>query len=230
MISPLHPSSIRPLTRHFRTAAFTLIELLAVICVIALLTGLLIGVASYSQRKAGVSATRTELYAIAAALEMYKSDYGNYPLSKLERYSQDYSCEKSNSWILFRALIAGPKRYLKLDSKLLLTDTTHFPSTEKYIADSFGIPLNYYRTQPPIIDLSFTNSLCAPVYSTYYGVQYPTNFIARGGQINTLNFDLFSYGPDRQTYLPNLPSGGNTATNGIIFNDPNTKTDDIWYR
>ena len=207
-------------------SAFTLVELMAVVMVIALLLGVLLGTANYVQRRAGVSTTRAELYAIAAALEMYKADYGNYPLSNLARYGEDYSCEKSNSWVLFRALIAGPKKYLNLNARLLLPDAVLLQPADRYITDSFGTPLNYYFTYPPVTTLTYTNWY-APAIVGIRGAQ--TNFLATGGQVNTLGFDLFSYGPDRQTYLPNLPLGGATAATGFTFNDPNMKTDDIWY-
>ncbi|MDD5262237.1 MAG: prepilin-type N-terminal cleavage/methylation domain-containing protein [Methylacidiphilales bacterium] len=59
--------------------AFTLIELLVVITIIAILSGLVLGVAGNVNRKAGTSRAKAEIMAIDLALERYKTDNGDYP-------------------------------------------------------------------------------------------------------------------------------------------------------
>jgi len=58
---------------------FTLIELLVVITVIAILAALVLQTAGYVQKKAARSRAEAEIAALAAALESYKSDNGDYP-------------------------------------------------------------------------------------------------------------------------------------------------------
>jgi prepilin-type N-terminal cleavage/methylation domain-containing protein len=58
---------------------FTLIELLVVITVIAILAGLVLQTAGYVQKKAARSRAEAEIAALAAALESYKADMGDYP-------------------------------------------------------------------------------------------------------------------------------------------------------
>jgi prepilin-type N-terminal cleavage/methylation domain-containing protein len=70
--------------RHssFRAAgafAFTLIELLIVIAIIAVLAGLILATAGYVQKKGKRSRAEAEIAAMSAALENYKSDNGAYP-------------------------------------------------------------------------------------------------------------------------------------------------------
>ncbi len=62
-----------------RRRAFTLIELLTVIAIIGVLAGITFGVVRGVQNRAAISQCRTELAALAAALESYKRQYGDYP-------------------------------------------------------------------------------------------------------------------------------------------------------
>ena len=68
-------SNRNPNTPH----GFTLIELLVVITVIAILAGLVLQTAGYVQKKAARSRAEAEIAALAAALESYKADMGDYP-------------------------------------------------------------------------------------------------------------------------------------------------------
>jgi len=70
-----------PLTHGGRGAdeAFTLIELLTVIAIIGILAAITFGVVKGVQTRALISQSRSELSAIATALEGYKRQYGDYP-------------------------------------------------------------------------------------------------------------------------------------------------------
>jgi prepilin-type N-terminal cleavage/methylation domain-containing protein len=59
--------------------AFTLIELIVVVTVIVILTGLVLSTVGYVQKKAARSRAETEIAAMSAALESYKADNGAYP-------------------------------------------------------------------------------------------------------------------------------------------------------
>jgi prepilin-type N-terminal cleavage/methylation domain-containing protein len=59
--------------------AFTLIELIVVVTVIVILTGLVLSTVGYVQKKAARSRAETEIAAMSAALESYKADNGVYP-------------------------------------------------------------------------------------------------------------------------------------------------------
>lgn len=58
---------------------FTLLELLAVIAVVAILTGIAIGIGRYAVGNARVSRARAELMVLSAALESYRAAHGDYP-------------------------------------------------------------------------------------------------------------------------------------------------------
>jgi type II secretory pathway pseudopilin PulG len=66
------------LTNRFN-GAFTLIELIVVITVIIILTGLVLTTVGYAQKKGARARAETEIAAISAACESYKSDNGIYP-------------------------------------------------------------------------------------------------------------------------------------------------------
>jgi prepilin-type N-terminal cleavage/methylation domain-containing protein len=59
--------------------AFTLIELIVVVTVIVILTGLVLSTVGYVQKKAARSRTETEIAAMSAGLESYKADNSVYP-------------------------------------------------------------------------------------------------------------------------------------------------------
>src|SRR6266516_7609255 len=66
------------LTNRFN-CAFTLIELIVVITVIIILTGLVLSTVGYAQKKGARARAETEIAAISAALESYKADNAIYP-------------------------------------------------------------------------------------------------------------------------------------------------------
>ncbi|HAB15086.1 MAG TPA: type II secretion system protein [Verrucomicrobiota bacterium] len=59
--------------------AFTLIELLVVISIIAVLAGLVVGIAPAASQRMKDARVRSELAALVTAIESYKAKYGVYP-------------------------------------------------------------------------------------------------------------------------------------------------------
>jgi type II secretory pathway pseudopilin PulG len=64
-----------------RYTAFTLIELIVVMTVIVILTGLVLSTVGYVQKKGARARAETEIAAISGACENYKADNGAYPTS-----------------------------------------------------------------------------------------------------------------------------------------------------
>ena len=75
MNKPLFHGSLLVRPAH----AFTLIELLFVVAVIAILAGLTIASLGGINDKAARDRTKTEIAAISTALESYRSEFGSYP-------------------------------------------------------------------------------------------------------------------------------------------------------
>jgi len=78
-VSSLTPFSLNPLTPRRPVAAFTLIELLAVITVIGILAGLTLGAAGAVRRHGATSTAKAEVAALQAACDRYYADYNSYP-------------------------------------------------------------------------------------------------------------------------------------------------------
>jgi prepilin-type N-terminal cleavage/methylation domain-containing protein len=67
-----------------RNNGFTLVEMLTVIAVIVILTGLVIGISSSVQYKAAKSQAQGVIASLSAACEAYKADNGGYPRTEAE--------------------------------------------------------------------------------------------------------------------------------------------------
>jgi prepilin-type N-terminal cleavage/methylation domain-containing protein len=74
------PLSLNPLTPRRPTAAFTLIELLAVITIIGILAGLTLGAAGAVRRHGATSTAKAEVAALQAACDRYFADNSTYPI------------------------------------------------------------------------------------------------------------------------------------------------------
>ena len=175
-----------------RIRAFTLIELLAVMLVIALLAGIMIGVAGYVQKTMAVSVTKGQIAAMKMALESYKADFGYYPPTTPIHFSNLGGAESTNNAILYRALCGQGKLYLAKfpSSQMRVNDSTGLTN----IFDVFGTLFNYYNSP------TTTNGLFNNNYVPHGG---PDSYIgsATGGQVNPLAYDLLSCGPDCVTFV-----------------------------
>ena len=112
-------------------AAFTLIELLAVIVIIMAVVGLVIRAGRYAVGKAQRNRAQVEIAAIEMALENFKADNGYYPVSN----------GLANSTVLFSNLVGGAansfngsvKRYLNFHGSQL-----YISGVSTSLADPFG--------------------------------------------------------------------------------------------
>lgn len=94
------------------TRAFTLIELLTVIGIIAILAGITFGVVKGVQERAAIGQAKVELAVLAQALEAYKLQYGDYPqIGRYTTATAPTAASNSNQpGLLFNALMGklGP--------------------------------------------------------------------------------------------------------------------------
>ncbi|MCG3147517.1 MAG: hypothetical protein PCFJNLEI_00957 [Verrucomicrobiae bacterium] len=208
--------------------AFTLIELLAVVLVLLVVTGITLGVVGYIQKRLAVQTTRAQIAAMEAALEAYKTDWGYYPRTTEYRVSALGDKERVNNALLYRAL-AGTcsncsKKYLEFAPSQLRsvrvggTNITVVGSVIQAasssltnIVDAWGTPFNYFNFSTNTYAVTTTNN---PGYTI-------------GGQINIATYDLWSYGADRYTHVPGVttysgwdygPVDRNPSTSFLVTN------------
>jgi prepilin-type N-terminal cleavage/methylation domain-containing protein len=85
-----------------RRDGFTLIEMLAVVLIMAILAGLILGISGYASRKSDESAAKGNLAMLRVALNEYKERYGTYPQGERTSYDDwgDYEAEGSLAYQL----------------------------------------------------------------------------------------------------------------------------------
>lgn len=68
-------------TRGQRRRAFTLVEMLLVVAILALLAGIVLPKLTGQKEKANVAAAKTQINSFSTALDMFEVDNGHYPKS-----------------------------------------------------------------------------------------------------------------------------------------------------
>jgi len=109
--------------------AFTLVELLIVIAIIAILASLVLAASSGVQKKGARSRAEGEIAALGAALESFKADNGDYPSNSVSN--------SSASLVTNLMPTNGGKVYYEFKSKWL--------NGNNYL-DPFGYSYNYIYT------------------------------------------------------------------------------------
>ncbi|MCF7688053.1 MAG: prepilin-type N-terminal cleavage/methylation domain-containing protein [Cephaloticoccus sp.] len=121
--------------------AFTLIELLTVITIIGILSGIVIGVGRHAAESGKVARAQVEMASISTALESYKRQCGDYPRT-------------ASAPQLLQALMGklgptltplNPSGRVLLDMALFTTDGAGDPLTDSSLslADPWGNPYRY---------------------------------------------------------------------------------------
>ena len=159
---PSHIPTLRSLARFTETersrAAFTLIELLAVITIIGILAGLTLGAAGAVRRHGATSTAKAEVAALQAACERYYADYNLYPSNTSidPSTSFDPSSYPNAGQALFTNLVGSTnlstaptsKRYFEPKPAMVFSNASSF-----YFIDPWGRAYGYNSngTNAPLI-------------------------------------------------------------------------------
>ena len=195
------------LLRQAAARAFTLIELLTVIAIIAILSAISFGVIKGVKERSSIGQAKAEVAVIAQALETYKMQYGDYP--QATSTADPKITPNANAVYMLQALIGkkGPtgvamtQKALLDISKFSLSDTT---------GDPFSSPG------------SSTITLVDPWGNSYMYYYYT---VSTGSNITKRSFLLFSQGPDGYSTVPSSMTG---TTGGTIDNTDVKNSDNIY--
>jgi prepilin-type N-terminal cleavage/methylation domain-containing protein len=153
--------------------AFTLIELILVVGIILVLSGLVLSTVGYARKKGARARAETEIAAMSAACENYKADNGVYPANSdtntlNAQTSVNPSAYQAASLYLYNALFGatagsrtpntGAKSYFVFRPNMLFPADQN--QTVQYIQDPFGNSYGYSTINNPI-----TNPTPTPGYN-----------------------------------------------------------------
>jgi prepilin-type N-terminal cleavage/methylation domain-containing protein len=162
--------------RTRRSQAFTLIELLTVIVIIAILVALLFPAIQSALRKAEAAQARTDVNAIVNAVTAYKNEYGKLPIVDSSQGGPDSGAEfggltgNNNSQVIL-ALLGGTGVAGGIPASVLNPRNIGFlqAPTRKGSMDSSWDMLDPWGTQYLIeLDTSYNNTIQYPCGT--YGV------------------------------------------------------------
>jgi type II secretory pathway pseudopilin PulG len=159
---------------------------LAVVAIIVLLAGIIMGTATFANRKSLESKTRSQLHQFTLALELFKTDNGNYPITPSNAprayvISHDYTGDNITN--------------------VIYNDITLYQALTNYT--SAGGKSAYYEFKPDQIQQitlgaggTITTNVLVDPYGNYWGYFCTTNSAAgwTTNQFNSRSYDLWSFG------------------------------------
>ncbi|MEO7099178.1 MAG: type II secretion system protein GspG [Luteolibacter sp.] len=221
-------------TQRKGRAAFTLIELMAVITIIVILAALVVGGLGYVTEKRASSQAKVQISLISKALEEYKMDMGQYPLTDDVPTVSSPKGTKTSAASLYEPLFYEGYDYAEKSKNGTPPDNwtknvngvTVPKSTKIYLPDldptatkqGWVVPVTGTNAVPPasiIVTDPWGNQYC---YRTaqHYVLNPATPAAAANDATINPDFDLWSMGKD-----------GKSNPSGNSVNDKKINADDI---
>jgi len=179
------------ITQRHGKAAFTLIELMAVITIIVILAGLVVGGLGYVTERQAKSKALVQIALLSKALEEYKLDMGTYPSTNNIATVSGSGGTNTSAVYLYQALFyegydygkqATPPATWTKASKIYLPDLDPTSTKQGWVANVTTVPAS-----TPVLD-PWGNQYCYRTATTAAGV-------ANAATQNP-DFDLWSMGKD----------------------------------
>lgn len=195
-----------------RRGAFTLVELLAVVVIIAMLAAILLRIVSYVSLRSTLNKVKADMEKIKTALEEYRIEYGGYPSTtnvvsgrpKFERFSYHHNSSNLAYFLFTKPLEDGKERPF-IDPSLITYQTNLWFSstvnnTDSYVKWEPGLEEKVRKDKYIHADsvLIVTNTTIVDPWGTDYRYYHERG---AGGKINKgkYAYDLWSFGPDRKS-------------------------------
>ena len=91
--------SIGQQTKKQRRHAFTLVEMLLVVAILALLAGIVLPRLTGQKEKANIAAAKTQISSFGTALDMFEVDNGHYPKSLQDLVTQPRDAQQWHQYL-----------------------------------------------------------------------------------------------------------------------------------
>jgi prepilin-type N-terminal cleavage/methylation domain-containing protein len=213
-----------------RSHAFTLLELLTVIAILAILGGIGLGVIRSTKQRANISRAKAELSLLVQALEDYKRHYGDYPQTGPSAANSQRVTGTAGPGVnaaqarLFNALIGvyGPTNFNVAQNGPLFVDVTKLTLEIPFsttAAPTSNLPTTFaIASGTPPAKRPTSNAFVDP-WGNRYMYSYKTTSLPGRPPVawNAPSFILYSTGPDgASTTLPSAVGifSGTTQTTG----------------
>ena len=211
-----------PLDRHHRrTHAFTLLEMLTVMAILAILSGFAFGIVRGTKQRANIARAKAELSHVVQALEEYKRYYGDYPqtgasLANSQRVTNSAGAGQTTAQArLFNALVGvyAASNFTTRVNGPLLVDVTKVTPELALAPTTFAV-----ASGSPPAKQALSNSFVDPWGNRYMYFYKPA--VPAGGRPAAWSapaYVLYSCGPDgASTTLPSAVGifTGTTQTTG----------------
>ncbi len=185
---------------HFRTnrPGFTLIELMAVIVIIVILAGMVVGGLGYVNEKQARSKAQVQIALISKALEEYKLEMGKYPGSVDDTPAAGTVSEEIYNALFFEGWEYGDNP-ARIDANPPIKATRIFLAELDPISTKQGWVTSSTEAKPKA-----RQKILDPWGKEFY--------YRKGRNANNPDFDLWSAGKDGRTN-PSNPSLTTPATN-----------------
>ena len=206
-----------------RSSAFTLIELLTVMAILAILSGIVMGILSSSKQRANIARAKSDLALLVQALEEYKRYYGDYPqtgpsVANSQKVTGTVGPGTATTQArLFNALIGvyGPSNFSARQNGPIFVDVSKLTVEVAINSATFAV-----ASGSPPAKTALSNSFVDPWgdrYMYFYKTATPP-----GGRPGTAwvppAYVLYSTGPDgASSTLPG--ANGTFSTTGQTLND-----------
>ena len=196
------------LKRQAGIRAFTLIELLTVIAIIALLAAITFGVIKGVNERAAIGQARAELASLSQALEAYKLQYGDYPRTGLGAVAPSTSTTLAATHtqaLLFNALVGklGPKLSNSTEVAASAMNGKSFVELSKFSLENANLPS------------TTTTAAVLNCFLDPWGRRYMYYYDSTTAGWRLPSYVLFSVGPTSTYTAPTATDGKYSDANNL---------------